>query len=92
MKGITIGGFGTIAHDIIGVTLALTNVTVYDNGSLTGFSTSAFNHIKGRQTGVSLGIVNYTHKLNGVQIGVINYVRDNPKYLKILPFINAHFD
>ena len=92
IKGITIGGFETSAHDIIGVALSLANVRVYDNGSLTGFSASAFNLIKGRQTGVSLGIFNYAYKLNGIQVGLLNYVRENPKYLRILPVINANFD
>jgi hypothetical protein len=52
---------------------------------------SVFNYIKGEQTGLSLGIVNYSWQLNGVQIGLINYVRDNPPLLKILPLINANF-
>lgn len=29
--------------------------------------------------------------LTPAQIGVINYVRDNPRYSKILPVINARF-
>lgn len=91
MKGISIGGLGTSAHNITGMTLALLSVNVYDNGSLTGFSASVFNNIKGRQTGVSLGVFNYAYELNGIQIGLINYVRDNSRY-KILPIINAHFD
>ena len=49
------------------------------------------NGIKGKQTGVSLGIVNYAYELKGIQIGLINYVRENPKYLKVLPLINARF-
>ena len=92
MKGITIGGLSAGAHNIIGVALSLTHVKVYDNGSLTGFSASAFNLIKGRQTGVSLGIFNFAYKLNGIQIGLVNYVRENPKYLRILPIINANLD
>jgi len=92
IKGITIGGLDISAHNIIGVALSLTNVKVHDNGSLTGFSASAFNHIKGRQTGVSLGIFNFAYKLNGIQIGLVNYVRENPKYLRILPVVNANFD
>ena len=62
-----------------------------EDGSLTGFSASLYNQIRGRQTGVSLGLVNYAYTLNGFQIGLINYVRDNPKYMRILPVLNAHF-
>jgi hypothetical protein len=49
------------------------------------------NQIEGRQSGLSIGIVNYAWELNGIQIGLINYVRDNPKYLKVLPLFNAPF-
>jgi hypothetical protein len=65
---------------------------VNKKGRLTGVSISAFNQIKGYQSGVSIGIVNYAAKLHGIQIGLINYVRDNPKFLKVLPVINFRFD
>ncbi len=92
MKGIAIGGLGVGAPKITGVALALGYVKVNDEGSLYGLSAGAFNQIKGKLTGVSLGIYNYTYELNGVQIGLINYVRDNPKYMRILPLININFD
>jgi hypothetical protein len=79
-------------NDIQGITLAGLNLRVKENGSYSGFSASAFNYIKGRQTGLSVGILNYSWHLNGVQLGILNYVKDNPRFLKILPLVNAHFD
>ena len=90
--GVTIGGIGAGARDIKGVTLALGRVCAAEAGSLTGFSASIYNEIKGRQNGVTLGIYNYAYELNGVQIGIINHIRDNPGYRKILPIINWNFD
>ena len=89
ISGLTIAGFHARGEQIKGITLALGWVKVEDN--LSGFSASAFNQIKGTQTGVTLGIVNVAYELNGVQIGLVNYVRDNPRYRKILPIINANF-
>lgn len=92
IKGLTIAGLGVGAQHIYGVTLAGGMIKIDDEGNMTGFSASAFNQIKGTQTGLSLGILNYARHLNGVQIGLINYVRDNPKILRILPLLNFHFD
>lgn len=89
ISGLTVAGFHARGEQIKGVTLAFGWVKV--EGNLSGFSASAFNQIKGRQTGVALGIVNVAYELNGVQIGLINYVRDSPRYRKILPIINANF-
>ena len=92
VSGITIAGIGSGGIELKGLFISGAIVKVIDDGQLTGFDASAFNQIKGTQNGVSLGIVNYTYKLNGFQFGLINIVRDNPKYLRILPLINWHFD
>ena len=89
ISGLTVAGFQARGEQIKGVTLALGWVKV--EGNLSGFSASTFNQIKGKQTGVALGIVNVAYELNGVQIGLINYVRDNPRYRTVLPVINANF-
>lgn len=60
-------------------------------GAFKGVSVSAFNHIKGSQKGITVGVVNYTHKINGVQFGVINIVKENPKGLRVLPVFNTRF-
>jgi len=74
-----------------GVQVALGMVRVANNGRMIGFAASAFNFIKGSQTALSIGLVNYAYSLKGVQIGLINIVRDNPRYLKVLPIKNANF-
>jgi hypothetical protein len=65
---------------------------IQDEGLFKGLSLSAFNQVKGLQHGFSFGIFNYARQLNGMQIGLLNYVKNNPKYLKILPIVNFHFD
>jgi hypothetical protein len=70
--------------------------TVEDNpdaidGEFTGFSFSIFNRIKGKQKGMTVGVVNYTKSIQGVQFGLINIVKENPKGLRVLPFFNTRF-
>ncbi len=91
IKGVTLAGIAVGGDRISGASLALGMIKIQPDGVLKGFAASAYNQIKGRQTGMSLGIFNYAWQLNGIQIGLINYVRDNPKYLKVLPLFNAHF-
>jgi len=56
-----------------------------------GISISAFNHIKGEQRGLSIGILNIAQHLKGLQIGLINIAKSNRKGLKVLPILNAPF-
>lgn len=94
IRGLTIAGLGIGSTDIRGFSLAIGTIRIEDElgeGNYSGFAASAFNYIKGTQTGVSLGIVNYAYQLSGFQIGLINYVRDNPDFLKILPLVNFNF-
>ena len=92
LKGIALGGFGVGGENVKGITTAIVWSKVSDDGTHKGISLAAFNQIKGSQTGVSVGVLNYAWHMNGFQIGVINYIKDNPKYLKVLPIINWHFD
>ncbi len=59
-----------------------------DPGVMRGVSISSFNHIKGDQYGLSLGLLNYAWDLHGWQIGVLNYAKNNPPGLKLLPLFN----
>ncbi len=91
IQGLTLAGIGLGGETLKGVQVALGMVRVTNNGRMIGFAASAFNYIKGSQTGLSIGLVNYAYSLKGVQIGLINIVRDNPRYLKVLPIMNANF-
>lgn len=91
VHGLTIGG-GIVRGNILkGVHLALGSVWVPKGGQMTGFAASAFNYIRGTQTGLSIGIVNYAWRVKGVQIGLVNIIRDNPRGLKVLPIFNTNF-
>lgn len=52
---------------------------------------AAFNHVKGTQKGVTIGIFNWARKQQGVQIGIMNYVKENPRGLRMLPVFNTRF-
>jgi len=91
LRGLTIAGIAVGGKELKGVQLALGTVRVADDGCMSLFSASAFNHVQGIQSGLSIGLVNYARRLVGLQLGVINIVKDNPKYLRILPLFNAGF-
>ncbi len=62
-----------------------------EGGSMTGVTVSAFNHIKGSQHGLAIGIFNYALECKGIQIGLLNHIASNPRGLRWLPLINASF-
>ena len=61
------------------------------DGTLTGLSLSTFNHVRGRQRGLTIGLVNVARNLGGVQLGLLNYAGNNPRFLRLLPGLNVHF-
>ena len=89
--GLTIGGFAVGGEFLKGIHLAGGMVHVVRGGQMVGFAASPFNYFRGSQNGLAIGIVNYAFRVKGVQIGLINFVRDNPKYLKVLPVMNTSF-
>jgi hypothetical protein len=62
-------------------------------GVFRGVSVSSFNHIRGEQRGVTIGLVNSAWTLKGGwQIGLSNYVRDQRRGPKWLPFFNRNWE
>jgi len=45
------------------------------------------NYVRGSQTGLTLGVVNYARTVHGVQLGLINVIADNGAH-RFLPLIN----
>jgi hypothetical protein len=54
----------------------------------TGVGISAFNQVRGHQSGLTIGLLNYAWTLDGLQLGLLNIVRDNPPARRVLPIIN----
>jgi len=91
VQGLNVAGIAVGGEVLKGIHLSSGTVLVTKNGRMVGFAASPFNYIRGNQTGLSIGIVNYAWSLRGVQLGLVNIVRDNPKGLKVLPVFNAGF-
>jgi hypothetical protein len=91
LTGLSLSLGVAMATDFRGATLAGGSVWTEENGSHIGFSLSAFNYIRGKMTGLSLGVVNYAVELNGVQLGLVNYVAENPMLFRIMPLINFNW-
>ncbi len=105
ITGVSIAGIGIGAHTYRGVAIAATigsldftglaiapaYFRIQPEGTFTGLSISAFNHIRGNQHGLTIGIFNFANRLSGLQLGVLNYNKSNPKWLRLLPLFNANF-
>ncbi len=61
------------------------------DGRLGGLGTGLVTDVRGTQRGLTTGIVNIAHQLDGVQIGVVNIARSNRPGLRVLPLFNGPF-
>lgn len=75
------------AEDMTALVIAPAYMRI-EHGVFRGVSASAFNHIKGEQRGLTIGVVNYAWRLHGVQLGLINVAKSNPRGLRVLPIVN----
>ena len=91
IRGLAVGGLGVGGNDLRGIFLAGGFIMVDVGGRLTGLAASSFNYVRGAQTGLSVGIVNYAWSVKGLQVGLVNIVRDNPPGLRVLPVFNTSF-
>lgn len=104
MRGVFVAGVGAAApvvqglavgaaigsEQYAGVALAPAYFRLTEGGRLTGLSVSAFNHLRGTQQGLTIGLFNYARVLQGVQLGVLNYAGNNPLWLRLLPGLNVN--
>jgi hypothetical protein len=102
LRGLAIGGIGVGAprvrgiiiasaaggHDVEGGILAPVYFKIEKDGRVRGITASAFNHIKGEQFGLSIGLLNYAWEVHGWQVGVLNYAGNNRPGLRLLPLFN----
>ena len=91
IRGIAIGGVGVGGEDLKGGFATIGVLKVENNGHFQGVGVAGFSQIKGQQSGLTIGLVNYAWDLRGVQVGVINIARSNPKATRVLPLFNADF-
>jgi len=101
LQGLSLSGGGIGAPRIEGVAVALAIGTnelrglaiapayfrVDEGGNTRGVNVSAFNHIRGTQRGLAIGIVNFARVLDGTQIGLLNYAANKSSW-RLLPIVN----
>lgn len=89
MRGLNAAGLAAVVRGRLqGIGLAAGTVHAT---ALDGVAVSAWNHVRGEQRGLTIGIFNYARTLRGLQLGLLNYVRSNPKGLRLLPVFNTGF-
>jgi hypothetical protein len=59
---------------------------------LNGLAFAAYNEVRTRQRGLTIGIYNRAEELQGVQIGLLNFAGNNGGIFRWLPLVNAHFE
>ena len=88
LTGLGIGGLAVVAdQELRGLAIAGYSV---DSHRIAGLSVSPYNHVRGPQYGLAIGVYNSTDELHGVQIGLINRAKNNRAPFKILPILNLH--
>lgn len=87
ITGVAVAGVAAGAEHLRGVAVAPAYFKIERGSSMNGVSVSAFNHVRGTQRGLSIGLLNIADELHGVQVGVINIAR-NKKSFPVLPILN----
>ena len=88
IRAIVLSGVAAGGEDVSGLIVAPAYFLVAENGYMNGVSVSAVNRIRGRQQGLTIGILNIARDLRGVQLGLLNYAGSNRRGLRLLPFMN----
>lgn len=91
LEGIVLTGVGAGALHAKAVVVAPFYFRIDSAGTFTGGSLSAYNHIEGRQHGLTIGLINYARALDGVQLGIIN-ILDRPRGRRVTVLFNAASD
>ena len=86
VAGLSVGGYKIESPEIRGLNLGV-GWTESDYMSLV--TISGYNRTYMKQTGIVVGVFNYTGDLTGIQLGVVNWVEANPWPFKILPLLNV---
>jgi hypothetical protein len=89
VRGLSAAGV-VVTEEGTGLTAAPAYFRTGSDATYTGVSVSAFNHIRGEQRGLAIGVFNFASRLNGVQVGVLNYADNNPLFLRLLPGLNVN--
>ena len=101
MNGVSLSPIFSTSYYSNGVGISLINFTI---SNFTGIAVGGINFtdsFRGIQigglnwnvetSGIQIGIFNRTVNSRCVQFGLLNYIKDNPKGLRILPFMNMRF-
>lgn len=89
LRGVALSAIAAGGQDVKGLVFAGAYMKI-DKGEFSGVTVSSYNHIKGVQHGLAIGLLNYTEELHGVQVGLINIARNNPSGARVLPIANWH--
>lgn len=86
LRGFALSAFRIKAKEMKGISIASFQSIEKSHGITLGL----YNAFSDTQYGICFGLVNFATTLKGAQIGLINYAKNNPKWARLLPFINLH--
>ena len=88
LNGIVVSGFGNYILDMNGIALTSLMNRIHSGN---GLQLSVFSNKSRNFNGLQISLYNRAKTGRLVQLGLINYIKENPKGLRILPFINMRF-
>jgi hypothetical protein len=90
LRGVSVAGLGAVAgRSIDGLAAALAKL---DTRDLNGVGVAAWNRVRGRQRGLTVGLFNQVEQLQGVSLGLLNYAGNNHGLARWTPILNLHLD
>ena len=90
LRGASVAGLGAVAgRGIDGLAAALVKL---DTRDLNGVGVAAWNRVRGRQRGLTVGLFNQVEQLQGVSLGLLNYAGNNHGLARWTPILNLHLD
>ena len=90
LRGVSVAGLGAVAgRGIDGLAAALLKL---DTRDLDGIGVAAWNRVRGRQRGLTVGLFNQVEQLHGVSLGLVNYAGNNHGLARWTPILNLHLD
>jgi hypothetical protein len=90
IQGLSLAGLGVVSGRAIeGLAVALLKTDTHD---LDGVGAAAWNRVRGRQRGITIGLFNQIEELHGVSLGLLNFAGNNHGLARWTPILNLHFD
>ena len=88
MNGVNFCVIGGGVNSLNGIGISL---LAHGGEEFNGLTVAPINLTRVKYTGVQIGLFNWAGNANGIQFGLVNFIKENPKWCRVLPIINMRF-